>query len=126
MMSFPTLRCWAVIGVSADREKYGNKVYRELREAGYRVYGVNPKLDDIEGDRCFHKLADLPEIPDVVNVVVPPSVAEGIVDDCIERGIARMWFQPGSESPAALEKARAAGVIVVSDACIMLQKQRWD
>lgn len=123
---FPKLRTWAVVGVSADREKFGNKIYRDLKNAGYRVYAVNPKLNEVEGAPCYPSLTDLPDVPEVVNIVVPPPVAEKVVDDCVAGGIERVWFQPGSESDVAIQKAQAAGMIVVANACIMIQKQAWN
>ena len=123
---FPTLRKWAVVGVSSDREKYGNKIYRDLREAGYIVYAVNPKLSDVEGDRCYPSLKDLPEKPDVVDVVVPPPVGIHVVDDALGQGIQRIWFQPGSESEESVQKAQESGMTVVSNACIMIQKRDWN
>jgi predicted CoA-binding protein len=125
MAEFPKLRKWVVVGVSEDRSKYGNKIYRDLRDAGYEAYAVNPKLSEVEGDPCYASLKALPVKPEVVDLVVPPQVSEKVVDECIELGIKNIWFQPGSESEAALEKARAAGMIVVHDACIMIQKQAW-
>lgn len=122
---FPKYRKWAIIGASEDRSKYGNKIYRDMREAGYTVYAVNPKLDTVEGDPCWHSVKDLPEKPDVVDMVVPPPVAERVIEDCLAAGINRVWFQPGSESDAAVEKAKAGGMEVVHDACIMIQKQAW-
>ena len=123
LQSFAKLKVWAVVGVSADREKYGNIIYRDLRDANYTVYGINPKLTEIEGDPCYASLDVLPVKPDVVNVVVPPHVAESVVDHCIALSISRIWFQPGAESDAALAKAEAAGMEVVANACIMLEKQ---
>lgn len=122
---FPKLRTWVVVGVSTDQEKYGNKIYRALRDAGYHVYGVNPKLTTIEGDPCYATLEALPTQPDVVDFVVPPAVTEAMVEDCIRLGFKRLWFQPGSESEAAIQKAQAAGLHVVHDACILIQKQDW-
>ncbi len=122
---FPKLRTWAVIGVSNDRNKYGNKIFRDLREAGYTVYAVNPKLTEVEGEPCYASLKDLPDKPEVVDVVVPPAVAEKIVDDCLEQNIQNIWFQPGSESDQAIKKAKAGGMTVVANACIMIQKQAW-
>jgi uncharacterized protein len=117
---FPKLKRWAVIGVSNDRDKYGNKIYRDLRNAGYEVYAVNPKLAEVEGDTCYPSVGDLPVLPEVVDVVVPPAVSEKVVEDCLARGIKNIWFQPGSESDTAIEKARRGGMTVVADACIML------
>ena len=124
-LEFPRQRRWAVVGVSENREKYGNKIYRDLKAAGYDVYGVNPKIETIEGDRCYASLADLPVKPDVVNVVVPPQAGAAVVADCMALGIRRIWFQPGAESDAAIAQAQAGGMDVVHDACIMIQKQQW-
>ncbi len=126
LLTFPKLRKWAVVGVSSDQSKYGNKIYRDLRDAGYTVFAVNPKLTEVEGDVCYKNLAELPEKPDVVDLVVPPSVSERVVSDCLKAGIQNIWFQPGSENDAAIEKAKSGGMTVVHDACIMIQKQDWD
>jgi predicted CoA-binding protein len=125
LSEFPKYRKWAVIGVSEDREKYGNKIYRDLRNAGYTVYAVNPKLETVEGDPCYSSVKTLPETPDVVDLVVPPKVAEQTIRDCLALGIKRVWFQPGSESDEALQLAKDGGMEVVHDACIMIQKQAW-
>lgn len=122
---FPKYRTWAVVGVSDDRQKYGNKIYRDLRDAGYTVYAINPKLETVEGDPCYSSVKTLPGIPDVVDLVVPPNVALNVVQDCLDAGIKRIWFQPGSESEEAVQKARDGGMEVVYDACIMIQKQAW-
>lgn len=119
---FPKYRKWAVVGVSEDREKYGNKIYRDLRDAGYQVFAINPKLTTVEGDPCYASLKDLPEVPDVVDLVVPPSVSLKTVEDCLAVGAKRIWFQPGSESDEAVKKAQDGGMEVVYDACIMIQK----
>jgi predicted CoA-binding protein len=125
LVDFPKLRKWAVIGVSNDRSKYGNKIFRDLRDAGYEVFAVNPKLTEVEGSPCFPNLEALPEKPDVVDVVVPPQVGVSVVDECLKLGIQNIWFQPGSESEEAIQKAEQGGMTVVSDACIMIQKQDW-
>lgn len=122
---FPKLRKWAVVGVSADQSKYGNKIYQDLREGGYIVYGVNPKLETIEGDPCYSSLANLPEVPQVVNVVVPPAATPAVVDECLKLGIKNIWFQPGAENDEAIAKAEAGGMTVIANACIMLQKHAW-
>jgi uncharacterized protein len=123
---FPKYRKWAVVGVSEDRSKYGNKIYRDLRDAGYQVFAVNPKLQTVEGDPCFPSIKALPEVPEVVDLVVPPVASLNVVQDCLDAGAKRIWFQPGSESDEAIEKAQKAGMEVVHDACIMIQKREWN
>lgn len=124
MAEFPKYDCWAVVGVSEDSSKFGHKIYLDLKSAGYEVLGVNPKLSSLNGDTVYPALTNLPKVPDVVNVVVPPKVALSVVDDCVKSGAKRIWFQPGSSSDEVVEKAKKAGLEVVHDACIMIQKKR--
>lgn len=121
MNEFLSHEIWAVIGVSADPAKYGNKVYFQLKNAGYSVYAINPKLDNIEGDPCYPSLAALPVKPDAVSVVVPPKATEQVIKDCIELGIPRVWMQPGSESEEAIRNGEANGILVIHDQCVLIQ-----
>jgi hypothetical protein len=122
---FVNLRTWAVVGVSANPAKFGHKVYRDLRRAGYHVVAVNPHLDTVLGDQVFPNLAALPEQPDVVNLVVPPGVTEQIVQEAYQAGIQRIWMQPGAASPAAIAYCHTHGMAVIDDACAMVEKRYW-
>jgi Predicted CoA-binding protein len=113
-------KVWAVIGVSNDHAKYGYKVYIQLKNAGYSVYAVNPKLITIDGDPCYPSLASVPSKPDVVSVVVPPNVTEQIVRDCIDLGITNVWMQPGSESPEAIRNGEKNGLTVIHNQCVLI------
>lgn len=123
---FASQRVWAVIGVSSNPEKYGNKIFRQLVAANYKVYGVNPRLEALDGHKIYPTLASLPEVPEVVNLVVPPKLGVEAVEDCIKLGVKRVWFQPGAESDEAITKAEAAGLQVLANACILLTHQTWD
>ena len=111
---------YAVVGVSANRRKFGNAAYRAMKEHGLRVFPVNPKLETVEGDACFRSLRDLPEDVTSVVTVVPPSATELVVKECTERGITAVWMQPGSQSPAAIASAERARMAVVHGECIMM------
>jgi len=87
------------------------------------VYAVNPNIDEVLGDRCYHSLSELPEMPDVVDTVVPPAVTEGIVKECKELGIARVWMQPGSESKKAINFCVENDIKVVHDMCVMIKRR---
>lgn len=123
---FTGLRVWAVVGASTDPSKYGHKIFRDLRNAGYTVYGVNLGGGEIDGQPLHPDLTSLPEKPAVVDLVVPPHITEQIVRQCADLGLTRVWMQPGSESEAAIEFCRAHGIRVVHDACAMIQKRTWD
>ncbi|MFN2244323.1 MAG: CoA-binding protein, partial [Anaerolineae bacterium] len=73
---FVNRRVWAVVGASRDPRKFGYQVFRSLRDAGYVVYPVNPKGGELEGEKVYRSLAELPQPPEVVDMVVPPAVTE--------------------------------------------------
>ena len=125
IQEFIDQRVWVVVGASLNPEKYGNKIFRDLRAAGYIVYGVNPGGGEIEGQRLYPTLADLPEEPVVVDIVVPPRVTEEIVRQCAELGLERVWMQPGSESEEAIRLCQENGIKTVYNACAMIRKREW-
>ena len=88
----------ALVGASNNRQKFGNRIYRDLRSKGYHVIPVNPKDRQIEGDRAYASIGIMEELPDIVNFVVPPLVAMKVAQEAVELGIEHLWFQPGSES----------------------------
>ncbi|MGC9443946.1 MAG: CoA-binding protein [Candidatus Methanospirareceae archaeon] len=114
---------FAVVGVSRNPEKYGHKVYKDLKDAGLTVYPVNPNLDEILGDRCYRSLRDLPGKPDVVDTVVPPAVTEKVVRECAALGIDKVWMQPGSESRQAIAFCKRHGIKFVYGVCVMVKRQ---
>lgn len=119
-------RVWAIVGVSANPAKFGHRIYRDLRRAGYRVYAVNPHETEILGDRVYPNLAALPELPEVVDLVVPPHVSEQIVEEALAAGVRRIWMQPGAESRQALAFCQASGIEVLAHACAMVEKRIWN
>jgi uncharacterized protein len=111
---------YAVIGVSADRKKFGNIVYRMMKEKQFIVYPVNPNLEAVEGDPCYASLADLPADVKSIVTVVPPQITENIVDESIKKGITGIWIQPGSESVVVIDLAKGAGQTVIHHQCILM------
>jgi predicted CoA-binding protein len=123
---FVNRRVWAIVGASRDRSKFGNRVYRSLSNSGYTVYAVNPKGGELEGSEVYPTLADLPQSPEVVDLVVPPAVTEQIVKEAHQLGLSRIWMQPGAESQAAIAYCQEQGMQVVYHACAMVHKRQWE
>ena len=84
-------KIWAVVGATTDKDKYGYKIYKELKEAGYKVYPISPKYEEIDGDKAYKSLRDLPEKPEVVDFVVNPKIGIGIVKECAQLGIENIY-----------------------------------
>ena len=114
---------FAVVGASRDPKKYGHQVYRDLRNAGYRVYCVNPNADEILGNKCYPSLKVLPVKPDVVDVVVPPRITDQLVKTCKKLGIRKVWMQPGSESETAIKFCEENRIDVVHGVCVMVERR---
>ena len=111
---------FAVVGATNNTKKYGYQIFMNLRNRGYEVYPVNPKLKKLEGIKCYPSLADIPTKVDVVDFVVPPEVTEVILKDCKRLGLDRIWLQPGSENEAAIAFCHENNLKVVHDVCVML------
>lgn len=114
---------FAVVGASRNPKKYGHQVYKDLQNAGYRVYPVNPNSNEILGNKCYPSLEALPVKPDVVDLVVPPRITERVVKTCKKLGIEKVWMQPGSESETAINFCRENGMDVVYGVCVMVERR---
>lgn len=111
----------AVVGASADREKYGNKVLRVYMQRGRPVYPVNPRAPQIEGLEAFASLAALPQTPHGVSIVTPPAISEQVVEEAARQGIRHLWMQPGAESDQAVARAAALGLALIwGGPCILV------
>lgn len=117
---FMAQKRFAVVGATANTEKYGHRIFKNLSKRGYEVYPVNPNLKEIEGVKCYPTLTDIPVRVDVVDFVVPPPVTESILKECQKLGLGNIWLQPGSESDAAIAFCRDNDLKVVYGTCVML------
>jgi len=120
---FLSKNIFAVVGVSRNPKKYGYKVYKDLKEAGYKVYPINPQAKKILGEKCYPSLRELPELPEVVNFVVQPEVTKKVLQECQKLGIKRVWLQPGSESKEAIKFCQEKNIKVIYGACIMTKRK---
>lgn len=115
----------AVVGASNDPNKYGNRIYKDLKDSGYKVYPINPKAQEICGDRAYPNISSLPEKPDVIDIVTPPQVTEQVVKEAVEQRIDTVWIQPGAESEEAINYAKENGLNVIHHACIMVARRTF-
>jgi len=117
---FLSQRSLAVVGVSRAGKKFGNSIFTTLKERGYKVFPVNPNADNVEGERCYHSLGELPEKVGGVVICVPPAQTEKVVHDAFESGIGRVWMQQGADSYAALRFCEKNEMSVVHGHCVLM------
>ncbi len=120
IQEFIALKYIAVVGVSSNKDKFGSMVYRDMKAKGYKVTAVNPKLDMVEGDRCFAGLGALPTKPEGVILVIPPTETVAVIEEAARLGIKYIWLQQGANSPEGEAKCAELGLKVVSGECVFM------
>ena len=120
-----TTRSIAAVGLSSDVTKDSFGVVTYLRARGYRITPVNPKSQTILGEMVYRSLTDIPAARkiDLVQIFRPSDEAPGLVSQAILIGARTVWMQEGIVNEEAAATARAAGLEVVMDCC-MMQKHR--
>jgi predicted CoA-binding protein len=114
----------AVVGLSSNpmRPSYGVTEY--MQDAGYRIIPVNPNEMEVLGEKSYARLEDVPEKIDIVDVFRRAEDVPPVVESAIRVGAKVVWLQQGIEHEAAAEKARAAGLTVIEDSCILVEHRR--
>jgi predicted CoA-binding protein len=114
----------AVVGLSdkPDRPSHGVAAY--MQSAGYRIIPVNPAVKEVLGEKSYSSLKEIPENVDLVDVFRKPEAVPEIVEDAIAIGAKAVWMQEGVVHNAAADRARAAGLQVVMDRCILKEHRR--
>ncbi|CDF58345.1 CoA-binding protein [Thermobrachium celere] len=118
---FKEKKTWAVIGSVSNKDKFANKIYNFMKNKGYKVYPVDPSGKELDGEKTFASLRDLPEKPDAIDMVINPVRGEKYIDEAAELGIKYVWFQPGAESFEVVEKAKNYGMEVMYGKCVMVE-----
>ncbi|QUI24258.1 CoA-binding protein [Vallitalea pronyensis] len=113
------MKKWAVVGATEEQNKFGYRIYKKLKDHGYTVYPVSVKYDEIDGDKAYKNLSDLPEKVDVVDFVVNPKIGLSIIEQCKELGIEHVWLQPGTASTEILDYAKENQIAIV-EGCVLV------
>src|SRR6266568_4688885 len=114
----------AVVGLSSNPMRPSHEVTEYMQRAGYRTIPVNPNETEVLGEKSYARLEDVPEKVDLVNIFRRPEEVPPVVESAIRIGAPVVWMQLGIENEEAAEKARAAGLAVVEDACILVEHRK--
>jgi predicted CoA-binding protein len=116
-------RTIAVVGLSDKPGRDSYHVAAYLQQHGYRIIPVNPAVTEVLGEKAYARLQEVPEKIDVVDIFRRPEAVPEVVDAAIAVGARAVWMQEGVVHNAAADKARAAGLQVVMNKC-MLKEHR--
>jgi predicted CoA-binding protein len=117
-------RTIAVVGLSSNPARPSFGVTEYMQEAGYRIIPVNPNETEVLGEKSYARLEVVPEKIDIVNIFRRAEDIPPVVESAIRIGAKVVWMQSGIENEGAAKKARAAGLVVVEDACILVEHRR--
>jgi predicted CoA-binding protein len=115
-------RTIAVVGASRDPAKVAHTVPLQILRHGWHVIPVNPYVDELWGQPCYHSLADIPEPVDLVNVFRPSADTPEVARQAVAIGAKALWLQQGIASTEARAIAEAAGMDYVEDHCIAVER----
>jgi len=114
----------AVVGISSKPFRVSFGVSEYLKNAGYTILPVNPQETEVHGLKCYASLEDVPGSVDIVDVFRRSEDVPPVANSAIRKSAKVLWLQQDIVNEAAGEKARAAGLIVVMDACTLVEHRR--
>ena len=121
---FREARTIAVVGLSHKKFRPSYGVSEYMQSAGFRIIPVNPLESEVLGEKCYASLSDIPEKVDIVDIFRRSEFVPEVVDEAIKIGARWIWMQEGVIHEEAAAKARAAGLGVVMDRCILKDHRR--
>ena len=115
----------AIVGASANPSRASHEVWRYLQSSSdYELYLVNPTISEVEGTRVYPSLADLPVVPDLVDVFRRHEYLPAALEDTIKVGAKVLWLQLGLRHEQVARDGEAAGLQVVMDRCLKIDHAR--
>jgi uncharacterized protein len=111
----------AVVGLSSNRARPSYGVSAYMQSAGFRIIPVNPHETEVLGQKSYARLEDVPGKVDMVNIFRRAEFVGPVVTGAIVIGAKSVWMQLGIANSAVAEMARAAGLKVVENACVLVE-----
>jgi predicted CoA-binding protein len=108
----------ALVGASSSPERESHAIMKRLMASGYRVIPVNPKEEQILGQKSYPSLGDIPEAIDIVDIFRRAEDTPPIAEEAVRVGAKVLWLQLGISNEDAAARATAGGLIVIMDRCI--------
>jgi predicted CoA-binding protein len=119
-----TARAIAVVGLSGNPDRPSFGVAQYLQSKGYRIIPVNPGIESVLGEKSYASLSQIPEKVDIVDVFRRPEFVPALAQEAIAIRARCLWLQLGVIHEEAARKARDAGLLVVMDRCLAVERLR--
>ena len=120
-LDFKKIKTIAIVGLSDKPDRPSYKVGKYLIDKGFKIFPVNPNIDNFLGIKSYPNLVSINQSIDTVVIFRKSELVEPIVDEVIKIGAKTIWMQEGVINEKAAAKARSTGLIVVMNTCMMKQ-----
>lgn len=123
-LDFKKIKTIAIVGLSDKPERPSYKVGKYLMDKDFKIFPVNPNIDNFLGIKNYKTLSDIKEKIDVVDIFRKSEFVEPLVEEAIKIGAKMIWMQEGVINENAAIKARSAGLTVVMNMCLMKEHKK--
>ncbi len=120
IQSFLQPKRFAIAGVSRNPGKFGRVVYNDLKKQGYTLYPINPNLSEIEGEKVYSTVGELPADVKHLFIATAKKDTDEVLRQAIQKGIMNVWVQQMSETPDTIKIAAESNVQLISKKCIFM------
>ncbi|HAF29609.1 MAG TPA: hypothetical protein DCG75_11220 [Bacteroidales bacterium] len=110
----------AIAGVSANTKKFGYAIFNELKQKGYDICPINPKLDELKGIKCYKSVADIPGEYEKLFIVTPKSSTDEILKQAAKKGIKHIWIQQTANTKESATIAKENNIDLIEKECIFM------
>ncbi len=110
----------AMAGVSSNQKKFGYIIFKELREKGFDICPVNPKVEAIDGVKCYKSVSDIPDDYEKLFLATPKDVTDSIIKDAAKKGIKHIWIQQMANTKESSTLANDLGIELIEKECIFM------
>jgi predicted CoA-binding protein len=110
----------AMAGVSRNTKKFGYTAYKELKGKGLNLIPINPNTDEIDGEKSFRSVSDLPDNVKALLVFTKKDQTKLLVQEAKKKGIKHIWIQQMSDTPEAIAELNGTDINLITKQCIMM------
>lgn len=110
----------AIVGISRQKGKFGNSIFKELNKKDYQLYPIHPELDEFEGVKCYRNISSLPKEVMAVIICIRPEKVLPVIQEAHTKKIRHIWLQQGSESDEVTKFALENDLNLVQRRCVLM------
>jgi hypothetical protein len=110
----------AIAGVSGNSKKFGYQIYNELKQKGFDICPINPRIEEIDGVKVYKSVEDIPSDYDRLYIVTPKSETDKILKQAAEKGIKHVWVQQMANTKETAQIAKEHSVELIDKECMFM------